>query len=1041
MQKSKFLRGSALRTVAFAGLAITTTNTAFAQDNTAGKPKSDNIVIAQADQPTAAAPQGATSNNVGDAEVIVVTGSRIARPTLDSPVPVTTLSQTELTRTGRTNIGEVLNQLPQLAPTYTQSNSTQFIGTSGLNILDLRNLGVSRTLVMVDGQRHITSQEGEFLVDVNTIPNDLIERVDVVTGGTSAVYGSDAMAGVVNFVMKKHFEGISLNAQGGLTSYGSRGTYKLSGTFGKNFAEGRGNIAVALEYDRANPLYFTDRPGLTGAYAGRNQFQLVDDPSVDNTIPDRTFLRGIHSFGYSDGGSFIPYANGNLRDCNGVAAACLPNGFPRVFLFQPDGTLKESNYGVDFRPVGSGNNQGGDGATLNNTGVLDPGLKRYVVNAIGHFDVSDAFRPYFNAKFVRVISTQVTSPTFSQGGPQDPGDDPINYLIYTPIQLDNAFLTPQARALIASQLAPGSTFFNLNRNNVDLGSRGEHDRRDTFRIVGGVEGTFNDDWHYDVAVNYGKLNTHYAFTNNRIEQNFYNSIDAVRNGAGQIVCRINQVTVTDPACQPIDILGFGGAQQTAAQRQAALDYFNTTSHRVGHASELDINASVQGDSSQLFELPGGPIRFSIGAEYRRETASYAYDDLVTSGATFLNAINPFTPPSFEVKEAFAEVDLPIIKDRPFFEEVSLSGAGRVADYKGSAGTVFAYNGAAIYAPVKDIRFRVNYSRSVRAPTLGDLYSSSAQDFASVDDPCDVNFINKGKASRPANCAAAGVPVGFANQVTRSSTLPIVDGGNPDLRVEKSRSWTYGVILQPRFVPGMVITVDYYDIKISNVIQAVDPQTILNGCYDGASLDNSFCKLINPRVAGGNFANPALLNAPLNYAAERAKGIDLDVAYNHRFNPDNNLALRFVGNWTRFNSQYPYIDNPTQPFQLKGSLGQPEYRFTAQADYTYKKFTVGYTMQYIGKQSITDYDAQHQVANDPGSPFDPFYADRVNYPHVIYHDVRASLEVNDKFTLYGGVDNFTNKSPPFGLLSTGQVDGDGIFDNVGRFMYMGIRVKM
>ena len=1003
----------------------------------AGTPTGSPSVVSGPTGPAAQQQAAATDE---DSATIVVTGSRIRRPTLDSPIPVTTLSSTDLMRSGNTNIGEVLNRItPALAPTYTQANSTSGIGTSGLNILDLRHLGPARTLVLVDGQRHITSNEGEFLIDVNTIPDDLIDRVDVVTGGSSAVYGSDAMSGVVNFVMKKNFEGASLNAQGGITSHGDRGTYKLSGTFGKNFADGRGNIAVALEYDRANPLDFTQRASQTGAFAGRNQFQLVDSPAIDNTTPDRTFLTGVHSFGYSDGGTFIPYEGGSIRTCDSVAAACLPNGFPRVFLFQPDGTLKETNYGKDFRPVGSNNNQGGDGSTLENTGVLDPGYKRYVANLLGHFDVSDAFRPYINAKLVRVISTQETEPTFSQGGPQGVDETPVNYLIYTPISLDNAFLTPQAKSLITSLLPAGSNFFNLNRNNVDLGSRGENDRRDTYRIVGGVEGTFNDDWHYDVAVNYGHLNTFYKFTNNRLEQNFYNSIDAVFNGAGQIVCRINQNTITDPACHPIDILGNFGTQQTAAERQAALNYFNTTSTRHGKASEFDVNGSVQGDTSQIFSLPGGPIRFAIGGEYRRETASYHYDPVVTSGGTFLNSIQPFNPPSFRVTEGYAEVDVPIIKDRPFFNELSLSGAGRVARYKGSTGTVYAYNGGAIYSPVRDIRFRVNYSRSVRAPTLGDLYSSQSQDYASVDDPCDVNFINKGKATRAANCAAAGVPAGYEDSVTRAGSLPITDGGNPNLKAERSRSWTYGVILQPRWIQGLALTVDYYDIKISQVISSVDAQTILNGCYDGASLNNQFCALISPRQANGDFATPsALLQSTLNFAAERAKGIDADLSYNRTFNADNKVALRVVGGWVRQNTDYPYLDDPSEPLQIKGTQSEPVWRVHASADYTWKGLTLGYEVQYVGKQSITDYDTQHKVADDPGSPFDPYYADRVNYPHEFYHDVRIAYEVNNQFSIYGGVDNLTDKLPPLGLLGTST---DALYDNVGRYMYVGVHVKI
>lgn len=998
--------------------------------------RSATCVAAFAISTPAAFAQDAAADADTAEDVIIVTGSRIIRPTVDAPIPVTSVSAQDLVRTGTVNVGDVLNNLPSLRSTYSAQNSAQYLGTTGLNFLDLRGLGVPRTLVLVNSRRHITASEGDFLVDTNTIPTALIDRVDIVTGGSSAVYGSDAMAGVVNFVLKRDFEGLSLEGQGGISDHGDHGTYRLSGTYGKNFADGRGNIAVSLEYSQSDLVTYADRPKLTGAYDGRNQFQLVDNPFLDNTIPDRQFLTGIHSFGYSNGGSFIAYNGQNIRACSPVEAACLPNGLPRIYLFGRDGSLTETNYGTDFRPVGSGNNQGGDGATLNDTGTLQPSIKRYVANVLAHYEVSDAFKPYVEAKFVRVDAFSQGGPTFSQGGFQGLDEDneaydAIPYYIYTPISLDNAYLTDASRSLIQSLLPEGSEYFTLARNNVDLGTRDEASRRDTYRIVVGAEGDFNDDWHYDVSVNYGHLKTRTKFYKNRIEPNFYNAIDAVRNSAGDIVCGINQVTVTDPNCHPINLFGIGNADP------AALDYIFTTSTRRGKATQFDVQANISGDSSQLFELPGGPVRFALGAEYRRETAFYAYDDLVESGATFLNAIPEFDPPSFAVKEAYGEIELPLLADMQLVDELTLNGAFRVADYKGSVGTVWAYNFGGIYAPVPDVKFRANYSRSVRAPTLSDLYNSPSQNYDNLDDPCDVNFIDKGKATRAANCAAAGVPVGFENFEARAATLEILSGGNPNLQAEKSRSITAGIIFQPRFVPGLSVTVDYYDIKISDVISPVDAQTILDGCYDGADLNNSFCQLIFPRDDDHTFAAPALLQSSLNFAAQKTKGIDLDVAYRHRFDGDNGLALRFIGNWLKMRNDYPYLDNPTQPERIKGELGDPIYAFNASIDYTHKNVTLGYELRYIGRQSITDWEAQHDTYGVPA--LDPYYADVVYYPSVTYHNLRASVESDFGFTFYAGVDNLTDKKPPYGLLGTG--DGDAIYDNIGRFFYAGFRVKM
>ena len=962
---------------------------------------------------------------------IVVTGSRIARPTLNSPIPVTTVTQADLTRTGAVVIGDVLNDLPSLRSTYSQANSTQFIGTAGINLLDLRGLGPSRTLVLVNGRRHITGSTGEFLVDTNTIPTDLIDRVDIVTGGSSAVYGSDAMAGVVNFVLKRNFDGVSLNAQSGIADGGNRGTYRLSGTFGTNFAEGRGNIALGLEYNQADLLTYTDRPGLTGAYDGRNQFQRVATNASGQ--PQRTFLTGVRSFGYDNGGNFIAYNGDNLLGCGGgVTAACRANGAPRVFGFGADGQLSEYNYGNDYRPVGSNNNQNGSGATLNDTGTLDPSLKRYVANLIGHYDVSEAFKPFFEAKFVRVESFAQASGTFNQGGSQGTGAEGETYLAAgVPIAFDNAFLNPQAAATIRSLLPAGSEYFRLNRNNTDLGTRDEADRRDTYRIVVGAEGRFNDDWKYDFSVNYGEFRTKSKFYNNQFQSRFYNAVDAVRNGAGQIVCRINQATVVDPSCAPLNILGEGRASQ------AALNYINTTSTSRGKATEFDVTGNIVGDSSQLFELPGGPVRFAVGGEYRRETAFSAYDDTIKAGDTFFNVIPDFRPPAFAVKEAYGEIELPLLKDISFAKELTINAAGRVADYKGSTGTVYAYNFGGIYAPINDIKFRVNYSRSVRAPTLGDLYASNSQDFPQLDDPCDVNFITTGRSTRAANCAAAGVPAGFINSTARAGSTEILSGGNPNLQAEKSRSWTYGAIFQPSFLPGFALTVDYYDIKINKVIQSVDAQTILDACYDAPTLDNSFCSLINPRQANGLFARPALLQSVVNFAALKAKGIDFDASYNRRFGADTKAALRVVGTWVRDRTDFPYLDEPGRPDRVKGELGDPIWNVNASVDLTHKNFTIGYQVRYIGRQSITDWEAQHDTNGVPA--LNPNYADVVYYPKVVYHAIRASVDVDKRFTLYGGVDNLTDKKPPYGLLGNG--DGDAIYDNIGRAMYIGASVKL
>src|SRR6185436_11557123 len=264
------------------------------------------------------------------------------------------------------------------------------------------------------------------------------------------------------------------------------------------------------------------------------------------------------------------------------------------------------------------------------------------------------------------------------------------------------------------------------------------------------------------------------------------------------------------------------------------------------ASELDITAYVNGDSSQVFSFPGGPARFVLGGEYRRETAFLEADPLSAAGGTFFNAFDTFDPPALEVLEFFGELELPLLRDLPFAQELTVTGAARWSDYNTSANHTFAWNVNGTWAPVRDIRFRANYSKSVRVPTLGDLFSPPGQNFAFIADPCDVLNIGPAGGNRQLNCASQGIPAGFVNTPARTQSTGFLSSGNPFLTEETSDSYTVGFVLTPRFMPGFSLTVDYYHITVDNLIAVLGAQTILNQCYDLPSLSNQFCQLLQPR---------------------------------------------------------------------------------------------------------------------------------------------------------------------------------------------------
>ncbi|MBN8501493.1 MAG: TonB-dependent receptor, partial [Sphingomonadales bacterium] len=1015
--------------------------------------------------------------------VVVGTGSRLTRPTLASPVPLTSVAPGELSDGGDVSLGDALNDLPSLRSTFSSGNSTRFIGTSGLNILDLRGLGTARTLVLVNGKRHITALPGDYLVDVNTIPVDLLERVDVVTGGNSAIYGSDAVAGVVNFVLKRNYDGISIRAQGGTTQHGDRGNYFVSGTIGRNFADGRGNIAVAAEYAKSNPLYFRDRNDLAGAYSGRCQFQLVEptagEPNGTDGIFDNAYVCGVRSSAISDGGTI---------------GAVDPSSSPtrRYLRFAPDGSLFLDTPTLSYAPVGSGNQVGGQGSTLRNTGMMAAGVERYSVNMLFHYDFSDALRFYAEGKYVRVNANQEGQPSFFQGG-----------LLGT-FRCNNGFLTPQALATlqgfgVCTNVAAGT--FGLSRFNIDFGGRGELHKRETYRFVGGFEGTFNDDWKYDLSVNYGRFTSSQRSLNNLklfdIDGNpdgYLLAYDAVvapvgftgtnfaTNAAGQrVICRVNAVTNTRPDCVPINV--FGDRQASAA----ALSFINTEGRRVERAEELVISGSIAGDMSQLFELPGGPIGFAFGAEYREETARSNWDDLTVSGGTFLNAIQPFNPPKLTVKEVFGEIDLPLLKDLPFAKELTIRGAGRMSDYNTPTGTVWAWNVDGIWAPTADIRFRAAYATSVRAPTQSDLFSPLSQNFNTVADPCDSNNITA-NPNRAANCAAAGVPttynantvaecagtafpgfVGapFRNCLALSSNTSFLQGGNANLKAERGKSLTIGVVVEPRAVPGLSITVDYYNIKVTSLIAAPTLGTLMTLCFDSPTpfASNPYCTStpsdipgLNTRLPSGLFPEYAGLVTGVNFASQKTKGIDVDVAYRKTFDNGHKLSFRAIATRVVVVDNYTDILNPTVPNRQLGELGDPLWAANASFNYDFGNVDFTYSARYIGKQTIGTWENQHTYTGlcpasgstglsgrtcTPGqlATLDPNNNDltaEVYYPGVIYHNVRLNFELGDKkYNFYVGIDNLMDKKPPFGLLGTA---GGDPYDTYGRFMYAGFKAS-
>ena len=1049
MKKFGLLSSSAMGSAALFGASLVFAAPAYAQGDQACTPE-------QARAGSCTLPDQAGQADQGGQNV-EVTGTRIRRPNIESNVPIVSVTADEIAD-GDPSVGDALNDLPSLRSTFSQANSVRFIGTTGLNILDLRGLGTSRTLVLVNGRRHITASPGDYLIDINTIPSDLIERIDVITGGSSAVYGSDAVAGVVNFVLRQDYDGIRLRGQGGISQQGDRGIQFVSLTAGRNFADDRANVAINLEYVNADALYFGDRPELTGAYDGRCQFNTQEpttgEPQSGDGVPDQLFFCGVRNNAISNGSTIT--ANISAANCqaasfgpNGVnaatgAARCINPGTalgePRTFRYDDNGVLREDVPCADFRPFGSGNviscpNSLVPGATLRNTGQIAPGLDRYTANILFHFDVSDAFRPFFEGKYVHIFSRQQGQPSFFS---------PLSGTIGLPNQhCDNAFISNQALAQLQAigYCSAGRTATQtipFGRFNTDFGGRSELVTRDTYRFVGGIRGDFNEDWNYEISFNYGHVKIHQDEENDLVitdEQGnlagFSLAYDPVLVG-GVPTCRDPFTLAIVAGCTPINLFGNG------APTAAAIAYSNTTSFVDQEASEYDVTAYVNGDLSQLFELPGGPIRFVIGGEYRRETASLTADPLSAAGGTFFNAFADFNPPALVVKEAFGELEIPLLRDLPFAQELTLTAAARYSDYNaaaGSAGNTFSYNINGTWAPVRDIRFRANYSKSVRVPTLTDLFTVASQNFAFIADPCDVLNINNGTANRPTNCAADGIPAGYVNAVARSQSTGFFSAGNPDLTEETGKSLTIGTVITPRWIPGLSLTVDYYRIRVDNLIATLSAQTILNQCYDLAR-PNQYCSLLFPRNPDFSFANPALTSAGVNFAQFKADGVDVELSYRRTFENGHRLNFRAIATYVIRRDNFTSPTDPTFRDRILGELGDPQWSANVNISYGIGPWDLRWTMNYIGSQTILAYENYYGIDGRP--PQNADVTSPIHYPDMLYHAVRLSYRVNERFQFYTGIDNLFDSDPrilrnTFG--STGTAGGSG-FDYIGRYFYAG-----
>jgi iron complex outermembrane receptor protein len=941
---------------------------------------------------------------------------------------VVAVDATQIAHSGKTNLTDYLIRIPALAGSFGGSNAAGGntdigIGETGLNLLNLRYLGTDRTLVLIDGRRQVGAEAGSAAVDINTIPLDLVERVDVLTGGASATYGADAVTGVVNFVLKKNFEGLSIRGQNGWADRGKGGERFFAATFGKNFADGRGNISLAYEFGQEDRTPASAR----GYISGSNAVTFHECPEGTNCKYSRVPIHGARFFDTARQGAI----DVDLYTQDGYGPELLSNGNP----YDP-GTFVPPFYQL-----------GGSGTLQRDyAGDLRAKLDRHIFNVMTHYDVSDALTLYAEAKYVHISTFSVSQPTFDY---------------YLRMREDNPFIPSALRTAIGGAFAanqlqdpsdPSTGFVWMNRDNFDLGQRGERITRDTLRGVLGAKGQLTPHLRYDASFEYSQNKIKNRLTGDQLTDRFLAAIDAVPDGHGGVTCRINTIanptqddiyqpdadpsnggsrtlrggplTFAPGTCVPLNLFGVGMASQ------AAKDFISVDTVERTKLTQQVFSAALSGDTGGFFKLPGGPIGFAVGAEYRRETSKDIPDDFIQQGLTFSN-LSPIAKGKFDVYEGFAEIDAPILKDVPFAQLLDFNAAVRFSHYS-TIGNTTTWRFSGQWAPVRDIKFRGTIAQAVRAPNISELFGPNGQDFEFIDDPCAGTHVNEGKAVRPANCAALLTSLGVANPGgftdLNSASISGSSGGNPNLKAETAKTWTAGVVLTPRFAPGLNISADWYNIKLKQAINNVDPQQLADLCVDQPTLNNVFCSQIT-RQNGGPQAGRILtfVRQPQNVAQFLTSGLDIDINYLMRTDKAGTFNFHLVGNYLHELKQIGVPGAAATDFRGTYEYPAPKYLVNFDASWAFKKLTLAYNLAWYSHVLRYTHD---QINSDPD-----FVAPKYKYIKARFeHDIQASYDFNEMIQVYGGINNFTDQKPDLGQIRQP-------VEPQGRFFYIGAKVKL
>ena len=944
------------------------------------------------------AAQVSDGNPAVEGEGIVVTGTRLQRPNFTSNSPLTVVDATEIRLQGAIQVENVLNRLPQVTPDANENGSNGSDGTARVN---LRNLGSNRNLVLVNGQRMLPVQAN----DLNFIPAALIKRVDVVTGGASAVYGSDAISGVVNFILRDDLDGVRTDIQYGFAQHQndnafvrgvqSQANYRLAQpmildgqkldvnvAFGTNFPDGRGNVTAYFGYRDTKPVLQGDRDVSSCAFdpAGTGNSTLTCGGSSNNQYGLFDPITGPNA----DAGRF-----NNTRDGN------------RTWV------PYDSSFRYNYAPLN----------------YFQRNDTRYTAGAFAKYEISPAIEAYGSFMFMDDhTNSQVAPSALFQG--------------YTySINCDNPFLSAQQ-----GQILCGNAYGTNATQQAYIGYRpvagNARPRRDDlrhtdFRVTGGVRGEIAPGIRYDANA---------LFSTVLYNETYENDIDPSRANRGIQVVNVNGTPTcksvidgSDPQCVPLDIFRYNGISDAAF----GYIYAPTSTRGVDRETVLSGNISADlGTYGVKSPWSDDGIGVVLGVEHRYESLEFKADALALQKGT------KETQGRFDVNEVFAEIEVPLIQNKPFVKELALNAGYRGSDYSNLSKIVSTYKAELSWAPSSDIRLRGSYNRAIRAANVSELFGPQFNGNVSAQDPCATAT----PTATFAQCARTGVTQAQYGRITDcpAETCTAQFGGNPALRPETADTYTAGIVFTPTFLRRLSLTVDYFDIRVRDYISSISvPQTISQCIATGNPF---FCNLFKRDPRGGIIFGDQgyIVSTTQNTGSLRTSGVDFGLSYSQPLGGAGSLAVDFQGTWNRkmVNEPVPGLGSFDCVGYFGPTCGQPMPEWRHQSRFTWtdaaKVGSISLNWRYIGPTKLTNNSTDPNFANTPS-----IFNSRIKTYN--YFDLAGTAKVQDGIVFRAGVNNLFDRDPPIiaqGLLAAFGNGNTypGMYDAVGRTVFIGLTAE-